>query len=360
MTQKTMNDWIGTPAGCAAFWASAKALGFDNDAVHIAFGFESMKEFEGPLNAALDYLKDYKSTLLAAEADEQAANQKTVEATAKDAAKERHTNMMELVSDFVYSSSDVRMPEAANVAWTNVQRPGGPVWSVTVRGVGLPVELADAVDRDTIRRIYNLEKWMRADGYMAVYDSRDIATPILTNKEAWDAAQAKAAPQKTAPPQRAQQASATLPSLPGKPPLAPQTQAPSAPPQQTSTASTPPATQAPTAPQGAAPPVPASVPPQPAQTTGEEQMLQTEFLKVTAPTGTARIEFWRPNRKWAEVSWKFGVADFLSGPGAAMAEAGWIPEHFAIGSEYTIPLNVFWVQSPKDERWKDIVRVTLR
>lgn len=92
-------------------------------------------------------------------------------------------------------------------------------------------------------------------------------------------------------------------------------------------------------------------------------VIQTEFIKITAPKGKPVIEFWRPNRQYAEIRHNLGAEDLLK-KSPKLAEAGWTVEHFAIGQEYTVPLNVHWVPSTnldsKGNPYKNIARVEPR
>ena len=118
----------------------------------------------------------------------------------------------------------------------------------------------------------------------------------------------------------------------------------------------------PSAPQGpAAPPTP-GVPAQTEQLAPQpmgEQVFNIHSFKVTAPSGKAVVEFWRTGRKYPEIKWYLGCEKLLE-ISPTLAAAGWTKEHFdVIGSEHTVRLNVFWEQSPKDDRYKDITRVEL-
>ena len=121
--------------------------------------------------------------------------------------------------------------------------------------------------------------------------------------------------------------------------------------------------------EGAAGSAPPSVPPPPPSgnggtagnaptTTGE--ILQTEFVKITAPKGKPVVEFWRPNRKYAEVRWQLGGAKLMKIAPTLLA-AGWLGEHFdAVGEEYTLPIDVYWEPSKPDGKYKDITLIELR
>ena len=90
-----------------------------------------------------------------------------------------------------------------------------------------------------------------------------------------------------------------------------------------------------------------------------EQVFNIHSFKVTAPSGKAVVEFWRTGRKYPEIKWYLGGEKLLE-ISPTLAAAGWTKEHFdVIGSEHTVRLNVFWEQSPKDDRYKDITRVEL-
>jgi hypothetical protein len=224
---------------------------------------------------------------------------------------------------------DRDLPEAPVIAWTKFQKGAGyPVWSYTIRAGGLTSDEADAVMRETFRQIAKVEQYFKSNGYYAIIDGRDLPVRVGEVEERKGV--------QTAP--RTTPQGPILPAIPGHPPLPP-TQAPAPPPPQSPQVPSAPAQQ---------------------QVQGGEQLIQAEFIKVTAPTGKPYIEFWRPNRRYPEISYKFGVDQFLSGPGTAMREAGWTAEHFAVGNEHTYPMNVYWTHSPKDERYKDIVRVEPR
>jgi len=91
------------------------------------------------------------------------------------------------------------------------------------------------------------------------------------------------------------------------------------------------------------------------------QVMETEFIKITAPKGTPRIEFWRPNRQYPEISWSLGSEAFLTQAAGALTSIGWTAAHFdAVGEQYTAPLRIEWEPSPKNPKWKDILSVTPR
>lgn len=90
-------------------------------------------------------------------------------------------------------------------------------------------------------------------------------------------------------------------------------------------------------------------------------ILDTAFVKITAPTGKPRIEFWNPNRQYPEIYWALSAEAFLEQVASGLEEAGWTVEHFKqVGKQYTIPLRIEWMVSPKNEKWKDIIAVWLR
>lgn len=93
-----------------------------------------------------------------------------------------------------------------------------------------------------------------------------------------------------------------------------------------------------------------------------EQMEMIEFVMITAPKGKPVIEFWRPNRQYPELTYHGGIENFfeyVEGAEALLA-AGYTLEHFVVGQQYTIPMFVYWEQSPKNVKWKDITRIQLR
>lgn len=90
-------------------------------------------------------------------------------------------------------------------------------------------------------------------------------------------------------------------------------------------------------------------------------ILDTAFVKITAPTGKPRIEFWNPNRQYPEIYWALSAEAFLEQVASGLEAKGWTVEHFKqVGEQYTIPLRIEWVVSPKNEKWKDIIAVWLR
>lgn len=114
------------------------------------------------------------------------------------------------------------------------------------------------------------------------------------------------------------------------------------------------------------PPPPGPQAPSSTSQAADEQLVQIEYVKVTAPKGSPRIEFWRYNREYPEVTWSPSAEAFFKLPGAEqLAAAGWTPAHFATASkeQYALALNVYWTKSPRSPAgtiWKDIVRIELR
>jgi hypothetical protein len=115
---------------------------------------------------------------------------------------------------------------------------------------------------------------------------------------------------------------------------------------------------APQAPQ----PAPAKAPssPPPVGSGGNGDNVETiEFVKITAPKGDPVVEFWRKGRKYPELHWYMGGERLLE-IAPTLVAIGWKAEHLDdIGQEYPINLKVTWVQSPKNEKWKDVIAVEL-
>jgi len=92
---------------------------------------------------------------------------------------------------------------------------------------------------------------------------------------------------------------------------------------------------------------------------GDEQQMNIDFLRVTAPKGKPVVEFWRENRKWPEAKWWLGGEALLE-IAPTLAEAGWTAERFAeVGREIRVPMVLYWKPSPKNEKWKDIQSVVV-
>jgi len=113
------------------------------------------------------------------------------------------------------------------------------------------------------------------------------------------------------------------------------------------------------------PPTSAGAPPAPAEQAqgsggnGNGGEFMVEFVKVVAPKGKPVIEFWRPNRKWAEIKYYLGGERFLE-LAPMLTEAGWVAAHFDdVGKEYPLALTVTWEPS-QDGKYKDITAVHLR
>ncbi len=200
-----------------------------------------------------------------------------------------------------------QLPEAPALAWTRFQKkPGSPTWSFTLRA-GLSPELADEATREVLRQIARVEKWLDDNHFRPVYNGHEMAASPVP------------APAQQQPPAKAK----------GTPPP---------------------------------PPPSGSTSPAPGQNgNGNENagMIQTEFIKITAPKGKPVIEFWRPNRKYAEIRYYLGGEAFMK-LAPALVEAQWTAAHFdAVGEEYKLALNITWKPS-KDGKYKDIIAVTPR
>lgn len=111
-------------------------------------------------------------------------------------------------------------------------------------------------------------------------------------------------------------------------------------------------------------------PPPPTQSTGsltgngqaQGGVIQAEIIKITAPKGKPVVEFWRPNRKYAEIRWQLGGEKLLA-IAPALFQAGWREAHFgaeAVGQECQLAVNVHWAPSKPDGKYKDITLVELR
>jgi len=114
---------------------------------------------------------------------------------------------------------------------------------------------------------------------------------------------------------------------------------------------------------GKAPPPPPAQPPAPPAENGQAQsgVIQAEFVRITAPKGKPVVEFWRPNRQYAEIRWQLGGEKLLA-LAPTLKAANWQVTHFgaeAVGEEYQLPVNVHWTPS-KCGKYKDITKVVLR
>jgi len=90
-------------------------------------------------------------------------------------------------------------------------------------------------------------------------------------------------------------------------------------------------------------------------------VLDTNIVKISAPKGKPRIEFWNPNRQYPEIYWALSAEAFLEQVASGLEAAGWTAEHFKqVGEQYTVALRIEWAVSPKNEKWKDIIAVWLR
>ena len=97
-----------------------------------------------------------------------------------------------------------------------------------------------------------------------------------------------------------------------------------------------------------------------AQPSGEEHEEAIDFLLITAPKGKPVVEFWRNNRKYPELRWHLGGEALLK-IAPELETAGWTASHFdAIGEQYPAELVATWVQSPKNEKWRDVIEVRFR
>ena len=80
---------------------------------------------------------------------------------------------------------------------------------------------------------------------------------------------------------------------------------------------------------------------------------------ITAPNGRPQVEFWRTGRKYPELKWNLGGESLIK-IAPTLADAGWTAAHFDdIGKEYPLSLQVHWVPSPKNPKWKDVTGVVL-
>ena len=195
-----------------------------------------------------------------------------------------------------------QLPEAPALAWTKFQKePGSPTWSLTLRA-GLPPEQADEATREVLRQVARVEKWLDENHFRPVYHGSEIAASPVR-----------------APQQRPPAKSKSTPPSP------------------------------PTGASNGAPPPPT-----------DGATIETEFVKITAPKGKPVMEFWRPNRKFAEIRYHLGGEAFLK-LAPALADAGWTAQHFEeVGAEYPLALTITWEPSQPDGKYKDITAVALR
>ncbi len=90
-------------------------------------------------------------------------------------------------------------------------------------------------------------------------------------------------------------------------------------------------------------------------------IIQAEFMRITAPKGKPQVEFWRPNRRYAEIRWQLGGEKLLA-IAPTLKAAGWQVTHFgaeAVGQEYQLLVSVHWVPSACG-KYRDITKVELR
>lgn len=112
----------------------------------------------------------------------------------------------------------------------------------------------------------------------------------------------------------------------------------------------------------AAPPLPGQAAPAPTpEQSGNGNVFLTEFVRVTMPKDKPRVEFWRPNRQYAEIAFYLGGEKLLE-MAPELVTDGWTAEHFdTVGGDYPLPLKVYWTPSERlDSRgnpYKDIVRI---
>jgi len=314
-----MAHWIEDENTRKRFWKFAKnKSGLTEDETHEALKAESVKDYKGTMEqakAAIEKFATDKDAQIAAEREAQRA-QRAQERAATDA----------LLQDVVAS-----FPSLPIWASTVAVDPSGFPWKVSI-AAGLTPVLRMAAVEQVQEGVAEFTEWAACHGWH----------PANGNGNGY-----RAQPTRPAQPKGVTQLPSVVTSARPAQPQAPGGGPPEPP------APPPPPTSA------GAPPAPAEQ----AQGSGGNGNgeFMTEFIKITAPKGKATIEFWRPNRKYAEVYWALGGKAFLEQVGGDLAQAGWTVAHFdAIGAEYTLPLTVEWEQSPKNPKWKDITAVHLR
>lgn len=306
--REAKNEWIETKDGRAKFWATANELKLSKDEAHQSLHFvESCYDFTGTLDEALKLLAAY------------------TELKARAVEKVTETAQGNALFDAV-----CKLPESPGVAWTKVQKgPGGPVWSITIRA-GLPPELASEMLRIMLKEMGNVEKWLDInETFRPVYNSHEMA------------ASAVPAPAQQQPPR-------AKASLPGKvdgefvPPPPP-----------TSTGN--------------------GTPPPPKEP-GAQQFENIDRLSIRGSKAKPKVEFWRDGRQFAELYWNQGgkyllektpvlatvpVQEILAD--GEKPRAGLTAEMLDdTGSDYKVSLKVYWTQSPKNPKWKDIAGAIAR
>jgi len=268
-----MAHWIEDEAARKRFWAWAKGLGLDEDAIHSALRVSSVKEFAGS--------KEEAKALIQEAAD-----------------------MAQL------APQEPGHGEARMVAFT-------PTGSCLVApcGVTLAITAREGATADTIvataLQAAAAARRLLARGWTVEGTAEARAIQELGARRA----------QTMQPPSH--------PPLPTPPPLVPAR---------------------------------AVAPPANGDGGSREGIIQAEFVKITAPSGKPRIEFWRPGRRFPELYTNLPAEAFLSLPGGeALRAAGWQEGHFeAVGQEYQIPLNICWRPSPKNPNWKDVISYEMR
>ena len=113
------------------------------------------------------------------------------------------------------------------------------------------------------------------------------------------------------------------------------------------------------------PPATGTLPPAPGQAAAPASAINKvtveniSIVRVTMPKDKIQVEFWRSGRKYPEVRWGLDATALME-IAPTLAAAGWTAAHFeAVGAEYQIPLQVHWIPSPKDAKYKDITKVVL-
>lgn len=210
-----------------------------------------------------------------------------------------------------------QLPEAPVTIWTKFQKqPGSPTWSFTLR-TGLPPEQADEATREALRQVVRVEKWMEENGYRPVYHGSEMAASPIP------------APTQESGQETTQQQSTTT--------------------QQTTQNGT--------------------------KEPGAQQFENIDRLSIRGSKTKPKIEFWRNGRQFAELYWNQGgkyllekapalatipVQEMLAGD-EKKAHPGLTAEMLDdVGSDYAVSLKVYWVQSPKNPKWKDIAGAVAR
>ncbi len=168
MTEKEVvnNNWIMNAGSRAAFWAQAKALGFDHDQVHAVLEVDSMKAWASTMDEALAVLREIKDGQEQKEFEEKRdLGLPTETATPGDGVDEAAAFM----------AACQMLPEAPALAWTKFQSNAGFVWSMTIRA-GLPTSWAVRAMRQTREVIRAFEADAKANGWSPISDGRDVAT----------------------------------------------------------------------------------------------------------------------------------------------------------------------------------------